>query len=248
MTNFRLELRCLLSLAVIHAVAGNHKDVDVERDTLRGLNTAPLTEIFTAPASCLTEILTMTEDQNPSLEVGCRTAGKSGNECCPPSWSSNRYFSPGVCPKDYQACTLPTTAQREETTNLCCPSGFDCPTDARYDQCYSFINSDVTITYEVNSKTYTGAYSRVTASPIQIRFKATDSDVVPIPTASFDLPVEVIHHPLSRQVKGWIAFGSVMGFIIIAFLSWGFYSRRKAKKAGQPVGSLITRYPWRNDD
>ncbi|SPO02029.1 uncharacterized protein DNG_04702 [Cephalotrichum gorgonifer] len=221
-------IQCLLALSHIHAAAG-----ETVKSDIRGRYTGALTETFVAPTSCLSEIITLTTDF-PSMEVGCRAVGtgSTGNECCPPNWATSRYYSPGVCPKDYQACTLPTTAQRRETTNLCCPSNYDCPTDVYPGLCYSFINTQVAVVYEESDKTYTAHMSRVTATPIQIRFKATDSDVVPIPTESFDLPVEKekTGRELPRHIKVFIGIGIIIGVIALSLICRYFYVRLLLKR------------------
>ena len=110
---------CSLLLFAI-PVSAKTATTDVELDTWLS-NTGPLTTTFTPAPSCFTERRTKIEYKGayPDLEVGCE--GPGGNECCPDRWASGRYFSPGMCPSGYQACTLPTTRQRQETTNMCCP-------------------------------------------------------------------------------------------------------------------------------
>src|SRR5437667_10307446 len=68
-----------------------------------GTAKGPLTTTFIPPSGCLSNTRTKGR-YYPSVEVGCE--GPGGNECCPEGWATNRYFSPGVCPSGYRACTL----------------------------------------------------------------------------------------------------------------------------------------------
>jgi hypothetical protein len=93
-------------------------DSRVTLDTT-GTNAGPLTTPFIPPSSCF-DIQTRTYlDWWPRLEIGCQ--GPYGNDCCPDKWRENVYYSPGMCPSGYYGCTLSTTKQRQETTNICCP-------------------------------------------------------------------------------------------------------------------------------
>jgi hypothetical protein len=87
-------------------------------DTYRS-NKGPLTTQFVPPSTCLSEVRTRNRFGYHDLELGCE--GPGGNECCPAGWGWKRYFSPGVCPSGYQTCKLPSSIQRQETTNVCCP-------------------------------------------------------------------------------------------------------------------------------
>lgn len=87
-------------------------------DTYRSLK-GPLTTQFEGPSTCLSEVRTRVQFGYPDFELGCE--GPGGNECCPAQWGWSRYYSPGVCPVGYQTCKLPSSRQRQETTNLCCP-------------------------------------------------------------------------------------------------------------------------------
>src|SRR5438046_10662436 len=106
----RIALVCFLAFSLF--LTGVHS-IDAY-GTCKG----PLTSTFIPPSGFLSDIRTR-QGYYPKLELGCE--GPGGSECCPEGWASNRYFSPGVCPSGYQACTLPTSRQRKETTNLCCP-------------------------------------------------------------------------------------------------------------------------------
>lgn len=82
-------------------------------------NLGPLTTQFEAPSTCLAEVRTRVQFHYPNLELGCE--GPEGNECCPSRWERFGYYSPGVCPTEYQTCKLSSTRQQQETTKLCCP-------------------------------------------------------------------------------------------------------------------------------
>jgi hypothetical protein len=82
-------------------------------------NVGPMTTAFTPPSSCFDIHTRMYRTWWPQLEIGCE--GPYGNDCCPDKWRENVYYSPGMCPWGYYGCTLPTSKQRQETTNICCP-------------------------------------------------------------------------------------------------------------------------------
>ncbi|GFF43202.1 hypothetical protein IFM46972_07130 [Aspergillus udagawae] len=82
-------------------------------------NVGPMTTPFTPPSSCFDIHTRMYRTWWPQLEIGCE--GPYGNDCCPDKWRENVYYSPGMCPSGYYGCTLPTSKQRQETTNICCP-------------------------------------------------------------------------------------------------------------------------------
>ncbi|SPO01749.1 uncharacterized protein DNG_04422 [Cephalotrichum gorgonifer] len=235
MANFRLVVQCLLSLSVLHAAAKkDDATTDVPLDST-GRFTGPLTTTFTPPESCLKEIHTTQSYGYPYLVLGC--LGPAGNECCPSNWAKNRYFSPGVCPSGYQACTLPTTRQREETTNVCCPQNFDCPTDTIDYLCHSYVNTQVELPWTDISSTKTARLSKITATAIQIRFKASDSDVVPIPTESFNLPGPAVG--LSTGAKAGIGVGVAVVVVGILATCYFLIKRRKSRQpAPQDVALL----------
>lgn len=105
-------------LAFFLAIATADDDYAISIDTTATLAGA-LTTTFTPPASCFTATTELGYGAAASLVEGCK--GLYGNECCPDGWKFDNYFSPGVCPQGYTALTLPTTKQRVETTNMCCP-------------------------------------------------------------------------------------------------------------------------------
>ncbi|KAK2802382.1 hypothetical protein FQN50_007379 [Emmonsiellopsis sp. PD_5] len=175
----------------------------------------PLTTTFTPPSTCFASVRTESLDSYPVLEQGCR-GDIDGDECCPKSWRDYRYFSPGVCPSGYQACTLTSARQRTETTNLCCPTNYACATNI-YGDCTSDLSTPKPIPYTSSGTTSTATKYHVVATPIQIRFRAeSDSSVVPIPTASFDLPPP--SDPMSRGAMAGIAVGAAAGLWVVIFL------------------------------
>ncbi|KAG9249719.1 uncharacterized protein F5Z01DRAFT_715498 [Emericellopsis atlantica] len=219
--------QALLPLCLLHTATADNVKLDSTR-----VNSGPLTKTFTPPSTCLEEFITTTSGPFTELRLGCQ--GPAGDECCPTGWASNRYFSPGVCPLGYQACTLPTTTQRDETTNLCCPSGFDCVTDLHYATCHSLLQTPEPFPYSWNGTTGTLTVTWVTATAIQIRFKASDSDIVPIPTASFSLPGK----PMSMGVKAGIGVGATVGTIaLLVGLCCGI---RKYRSRRQRAGGMIS--------
>lgn len=255
-----------LLLLIIPVVSAATTTTDVELDSWHS-NTGPLTTTFTPAPSCFTKRRTKIEYEGawPKLEVGCE--GPGGNECCPEGWASGRYFSPGMCPSGYQACTLPSTRQRQETTNLCCPQyvaspaqiflartsntlsrHYDCPTRAGFGVCSSSLNTEIGFVFtDYYSEVKTRSWYAVTASPIQIRFQSTDSDVVPIPTDSFNLPPPPTQEELEEEerqrnaakglsngAKIGIGVGSAVGGLLIIVLSWWCCCR--ARRAGRSGG------------
>ncbi|KAF7631364.1 hypothetical protein AFLA_012222 [Aspergillus flavus NRRL3357] len=171
-------------------------------------NIGPLTTRFTPPASCSDIRTRVFYDIIPKLEMGCE--GPGGNECCPPNWRDDVYYSPGMCPAGYQTCTLPTSKQRIETTAMCCPDNFACNGQGR---CTRPLNTRVPLTMTDATRTTTRTEYAITATPIQIRFKAAESTIVPIPTASLKLPRGYLY----KREKVGIGIGvsaAVIGFAI----------------------------------
>ncbi|EAS30068.3 uncharacterized protein CIMG_08814 [Coccidioides immitis RS] len=198
----------------------SRKTTEPPPDTVRTL-IGPLTTQFSAPSKCFEEIRTK---RGIDLELGCE--GPSGNECCPEGWASNRYFSPGMCPSGNRVCTLPTTRQRHETTVFCCPRYFDCPDNVEYPFCLSQLNTPTAVTtHTTGSTTRVQSEYLVFATPIQVRFQATDSSVVPIPTDSLNLPPP--KKPLSKGAKAGIGIGVPVGMIGLAAAVVLFLRRRR---------------------
>ncbi|KAI8956737.1 hypothetical protein F5Y11DRAFT_361456 [Daldinia sp. FL1419] len=77
----------------------------------------PLTTTYSAPSSCFPPTpYTDTEDGTKIYKVGTVSAG---DDCLPPDWVVNGYYSPGVCPHGYTAvCEAPGDSV---TTTVCCP-------------------------------------------------------------------------------------------------------------------------------
>ncbi|THC94878.1 hypothetical protein EYZ11_005640 [Aspergillus tanneri] len=158
-----------------------------------------LTTPFVPPTSCI-DVRTLAPYGVPRLEAGC-AQGSLSRECCPPNWGDAVYYSPGMCPSAYHAYPLPTSKQRQETTNFCCPG-------------------DETI-----STRRTQDY--VQATPIQIRFRASESDIVPVPTSSLSLPRDWLR---TREKVG-IGIGVAAGVGLISLaLYYFFWVRRRGRK------------------
>ncbi|KAE8372156.1 hypothetical protein BDV26DRAFT_274651 [Aspergillus bertholletiae] len=216
----------LLSTFLAGSVAAwgskRYEKFDTKLDTLAS-NIGPLTTHFTPPASC-SEIRTREAYLWPQLEMGCE--GPGGNECCPPNWRDNVYYSPGMCPAGYQTCTLPTSKQRLETTAMCCPDNFACNGRGA---CTRPLNTRIPLTMSGPEVTTTRTERAITATPIQIRFKAAESTIVPIPTASFELPRGYLY----KREKVGIGIGvsaAVIGFAIGLYF-WCCSGRRQKAKA-----------------
>ncbi|RDL35128.1 uncharacterized protein BP5553_07059 [Venustampulla echinocandica] len=248
----------LLLLLLLPIASCKDKDKgEVLLDEYRS-NTGPLTTTFTADSTCLSEIRTKYPwpGAYPELEVGCE--GPGGNECCPDRWGKNRYYSPGVCPAGYIACTLPTTRQRDETTNLCCPSNFDCPTQVSYDICRSSLNTWRTAEYtDRNGATSIAKFMAVSATAIQIRFRQTDSSVVPIPTDSLKLPPpkteaeKKAEAGLSSGARAGIGVGVSVGVIallvvVVLYIRRGAARRREESR--QQGAMLLGTVPGEQDE
>ncbi|CAI7618332.1 unnamed protein product [Penicillium pancosmium] len=154
--------------------------------------------------------------------------GPNGDDCVPEGWKFDRYYSPGQCPSGYKACTLPTVTQRVVTTEICCPSGFDCMFQ---DYCAKTFNSPSTITYSDSTISIKTTVWAATASAIQIRFQARDSSVVPVPTESFKLPMP--KKEFSAGEKAGIGIGSAVGVALLGlggFFGWRFWKKRRLSK------------------
>jgi hypothetical protein len=139
---------------------------------------------------------------------------------------------------------------RRRLTDLgdCHCRNFDCPTMINdYVGCKSSLNSLRTASYtDRDGNSSVATFYAVTASPIQIRFKASDSDVVPIPTDSFDLPPpptkeeleeeqrererQAAKGQLSTGAKAGIAVGAVAGVVALIVGACCFCKVRKAKQ------------------
>ena len=228
---------------VLLPIASCERSDEITTDKYR-TNYGPLTTTFTGNSTCLAETTTRYpwKGAYPNLEMGCGASGSGSGldppneDCCPEGFGRYRYFSPGVCPAGYVACTLPTTRQRDETTNLCCPSDFDCPTQVDYVDCRSSLNTWITAEYtDKKGSTSMATFMAVSATPIQIRFRQTDSDVVPIPTDSLRLPPPLTQEEIDAQkgmstgAKAGIGVGVAAGVILIV-VAVVWYVRKAASK------------------
>lgn len=121
---------------------------------------------------------------------------------------------------------------------------YDCPTRVDYAMCRSSLNTWITADYTDRSGSSSIAtFLAVSATPIQIRFRATeDSSVVPIPTGSFRLPPPPTEEELERErkaredgglstgAKAGIGVGAVVGAIAIGVAACWFVKRRKHRR------------------
>ncbi|KAI9930047.1 hypothetical protein MW887_011857 [Aspergillus wentii] len=218
----------LLSLFLLTTTPTQTYASSITLDTTR-TNQGPLTTAFSPPPSCTETRTRNYMDFWPKLEVGCE--GPAGNECCPGGWRSNVYFSPGMCPTGYKGCTLATGKQRRETTNLCCPTDFDCATRIDAD-CKQSLNTRSTITYTDSGTVTSRRIYAVTATPIQIRFRAAESTIVPVPTESFNLPRGYL---LTKEKVG-IGIGVPVAVGLITAVLWYFCCfKKKQRRRGEEV-------------
>ncbi|KAF2399299.1 hypothetical protein EJ06DRAFT_79794 [Trichodelitschia bisporula] len=95
---------------------------------------APLTSVFTPPASCSLNyvVRSLTRDP-PSVWVGSTKA------CYPPGYISMSYYSPGICPQGYTIADSGVLAASSQTHAYCCPTGYDINPGSS--ACYSMSNS-----------------------------------------------------------------------------------------------------------
>ncbi|CAI7571687.1 unnamed protein product [Penicillium pancosmium] len=139
------------------------------------------------------------------------------------------------CPSGYKACTLPTETQRIVTTEICCPTGFDC---VGQDLCSKTFNTPTHITYTDSTVSTQRDVYGIRATPIQIRFEASDSTAVPIPTESFKLPqYSAPKKELSKREKAAIVAGSIASTALLAlgaYFGWKYWKQRKENRASPP--------------
>jgi len=100
------------------------------------------------------------------------------------------------------------------------------------DYCSKSFNQPTRITYSDSTISTQRDIYGVTATPIQIRFEASDSTVVPVPTESFKLPKP--KKELDKREKAGIGIGVVAGVALLAigwFFGWRYWKKRKAAGA-----------------
>lgn len=100
------------------------------------------------------------------------------------------------------------------------------------DYCAKTFNSPSTIIYSDSTISIKTTAWAATASAIQIRFQASDSSVVPVPTESFKLPMP--KKELSTGEKAGIGIGAAAGVILLGlggFFGWRFWKKRRLSKA-----------------
>ncbi|KAJ5875233.1 uncharacterized protein N7473_012580 [Penicillium subrubescens] len=231
-------LRTIALSSIFTGTFGYYYDTTyVNRIDTTKKNAGPLTTTFTPPPSCSIPRTTAVYGR-PDLIQGC--GGPYGDECCPEGWRYNMYFSPGVCPVGYKTCTLPTTTQRDETTVICCPSGFDCNGQ---DYCGKTYNSAQTITYTDPTLSVVTTVGAITATGIQIRFKASESSIVPIVTDSLILPRD---HSMSKKTKIGIGLGVPAAVVLLAFLA--FFVMRRIRRSKENGGDSSESMPSLGQD
>nr|KMM68543.1 hypothetical protein CPAG_04869 [Coccidioides posadasii RMSCC 3488] len=145
-----------------------------------------------------------------------RATGTSAPGCVPQAIESARYR-----PQD-KDMKRPFSAARGETLL----TYFDCPDNFEYPFCLSWLNTPTAVaTHTTSSTTRVQSEYLVIATPIQVRFQATDSSVVPIPTDSLNLPPP--KKPLSKGAKAGIGIGVPVGTIGLAAAVVLFLRRRR---------------------
>jgi len=127
--------------------------------------------------------------------------------------------------------------QRKDSGLTPPPSNFDCPTVVDYAECSSLLNTPVETEYAYKTETFSATIRSVIATPIQIRFKATDSSVVPIPTDSFNLPP--VRKGLSTGAKVGIGVGVGVGAVAI-LIAVVWFIRVKGKQGQASEGGQET--------
>lgn len=103
-------------------------------------------------------------------------------------------------------------------------SGFDCNGQ---DYCGKTFNSAPTITYTDATLSVETTVRAITATGIQVRFKASESSIVPIVADSLNLP----HGPLlSKRDKAGIGIGVGAGVIILGYFVLAWVKRYRRSK------------------
>jgi hypothetical protein len=109
-------------------------------------------------------------------------------------------------------------------------SGFDC---VGQDLCSKTFSTPTHVTYTDSSVSTenTQRILGIKATPIQIRFEASDSTAVPIPTESFKLPEYTPpKKELSKREKAAIVAGSIASTVLLslgAYFGWKHWKQRK---------------------
>lgn len=114
-------------------------------------------------------------------------------------------------------------------------SGFDC---VGQDLCSKAFNTPTQVTYTESTISKVQNIYGIRATPIQIRFEASDSTAVPIPTESFKLPEYTApKKELSKREKAAIAAGSIASAVLVAlgvYFGWKYWKQRGARSASAP--------------
>lgn len=158
----------------------------------------------------------------------------------------NKHVLPQVCDKKIPPPKLLSVPEISLTHVTILSRNYDCPTRADFGLCTSSLNTLLSVVFtDFNSEVRTRTWYDVKASPIQIRFQATDSDVVPIPTDSFNLPPPPTPEELEREreeqrnaeqggglssgEKAGIGVGVTLGVIFAMAATCGLCKRRRTK-------------------
>lgn len=116
-----------------------------------------------------------------------------------------------------------------------CISGFDF---VGQDLCSKTFNTPTHVTYTDSTVSTEKDVYGIRATPIQIRFEASDSTAVPIPTESFKLPeYPAPKKELSQREKAAIVAGSIASAVFLAlgaYFGRKYWKQRKENLASAP--------------
>lgn len=130
---------------------------------------------------------------------------------------------------------------------------FDCPTEVSYGVCASSLNSWRTADYtDISGETSTATFMDVQATPIQIRFRDSDSSVVPRPTDSLQLPPPMTEAEKARQrglstgAKAGIGVGVGVGVLAVLFcvVPYIMRARKRRREENQQEQTLLGVGDW----
>lgn len=98
-------------------------------------------------------------------------------------------------------------------------------------ECSSSLNTYITASYTKSDGDLSiETFMAVSATPIQIRFRETDSSVVPIPTDSLKLPPPKTETELSQAAKYGIGFGVSFGTLAVLFCVMPYIIRARKRR------------------
>ncbi|KAF2472751.1 uncharacterized protein BDR25DRAFT_341613 [Lindgomyces ingoldianus] len=232
-------------------------------------NLGPLTSSLKFPSGCYNNLLDMNRDGlGPS--GAWKTIGCAMSTCCPggnfytEDWGyMTSYYSPGICPSDYQSCDPPTqsglilTPREGEKIVFCCPNNCICPNDedmpliipggcgsrltiSSETTVYTVMNNlhdqkpQETLPYEFD----TGFTEELQiAYPIQIRLPATPSSSTIIPNSS-GTSIASQKPVLSTSAIVGIAFGGFFSIFTTCLITYLVLKSRKKHRWGEDQSSL----------